>query len=327
MEKIEKIKQGDIRTATRFIRDIEDNVQGLNSVMKQIYPCIGKAHVIGFTGSPGAGKSTLIDAVITSFRKQGKSVGALLVDPTSPFSGGAILGDRIRMQRHTGDPGVFVRSLATRGAVGGLSKAVGNAIHVLDAMGRDVIIVETVGAGQQELDIMNHAHTTVVVLVPGMGDEIQVLKAGILEIADIFVINKADRDGAERLRSDLMAMLHMVEVSEGDWQPPIVRAGNLNDDSFQEGVESLVTQIDNHREYFLTNERISEQATRRRLLYELNENLHASIFEPIFSDLIRDGQLEEFIGKIRRKELDPYTCAENIANKYFKAPAVDKNTT
>jgi len=317
MEMVENIKKGDVQTVTSFIRSIEDNEPGVLDIMKKIYPCTGKAHVVGFTGSPGAGKSTLLDATIASLRTQGKSVGALLVDPTSPFSGGAFLGDRIRMQRHIEDSGVFVRSLATRGVVGGLSKAVGSAIRVLDAMGKDVIIVETVGAGQQELDIMNYAHTTVVVLVPGMGDDIQVIKAGILEIADIFVINKAHSNGAEKLEGDLRAMILMANARENEWVPPVIKTGKFGGDSFQKGIGSLVTQIDNHGKYFLENKSVSEQVKRRRLEYELHETIRTTIFDPIVRALIENGQFEDFVVKIETGELDPYTCAENIAKKYF----------
>ena len=213
-EQIRKIRAGDVRTASRLIRNLEDGLPEAKSSIKRIFPHTGRAHVLGITGSPGAGKSTLVDALISAFRKKEKTVGVLAVDPTSPFTGGAILGDRIRMQRHAEDPGVFVRSLATRGALGGLAKAVGDAVHVMDVMGKEIIMVETVGTGQQEVEIINHSHTVVVVLVPGMGDEIQAIKAGIMEIADIFVINKADRDGAGQLASELGAMLCMVtEVS------------------------------------------------------------------------------------------------------------------
>jgi len=182
---IKKICAGDVRVASRLIRDIEDKIPEAKTKIKKLYPYTGKSFVIGITGSPGAGKSTLTDALIEKLRKLNKTVGVLAVDPTSPFSGGAILGDRIRMQRHAEDSGVFVRSLATRGALGGLSQAAGNAIHVMEAMGKDIIIVETVGIGQQEIDIINHAHSIAVVLVPGMGDEIQTMKAGLMEIADI----------------------------------------------------------------------------------------------------------------------------------------------
>ena len=192
----ERVMAGDVRAASHLIRNIEDNIPGTSRAIKHIFPHTGKAHVVGFTGAPGAGKSTLIDELITAARKKNETVGVLAVDPTSPFTGGALLGDRIRMLRHAEDAGVFIRSLATRGAMGGLANGVGDAIHVLDVMGKNLIVVETVGAGQQEVDIINHAHTVIVVLVPGMGDEIQVIKAGLMEIADIFVINKANREGA-----------------------------------------------------------------------------------------------------------------------------------
>ncbi len=190
-------------TASRLIRNLEDRMPEAKTTIKHIFPLTGKAHVIGITGSPGAGKSTSSTPSSTPSARKEKTVGVLAVDPTSPFTGGAILGDRIRMQRHAEDPGVFVRSLATRGALGGLAKAVGDAIHVMDVMGKDIIMVETVGTGQQEVEIINHSHTVIVVLVPGMGDEIQAIKAGIMEIADIFVINKADRDGSTSSRGSL----------------------------------------------------------------------------------------------------------------------------
>src|SRR5512137_614013 len=240
MEITKKIQGGDIRAASRLIRNLEDRMPEAKLTIKHLFPLTGRAHVIGITGSPGAGKSTLTDRLIERCRKKGKTVGVLCVDPTSPFTGGAILGDRIRMQRHTEDPGVFVRSLATRGALGGLSKAVGDAVHVMDVMGKGLILVETVGTGQQEVEIINHSHTVIVVLVPGMGDDVQAIKAGIMEIADIFVINKADRDGASRLESELTAMLNMVPEFPGGWRPPVILIGNVSDHgAFGEGVEKL----------------------------------------------------------------------------------------
>jgi len=215
---IKKICAGDVRSASRLIRDIEDKIPEAKAKIKKLYAHTGRSFIIGITGAPGAGKSTLTDALITELRKQNKTIGVLAVDPTSPFTGGAILGDRIRMQRHAEDPGVFVRSLATRGALGGLSQAAGNAIHVMEAMGKDVIIVETVGIGQQEIDIINHAHSVAVVLVPGMGDEIQTMKAGLMEIADIFVINKAHRVGAKQLQTELTSMLNLSSKSADGWK-------------------------------------------------------------------------------------------------------------
>ena len=194
----ELVASGNIRAAARLMRDIDDGMPGATEALKAIFPRTGRAYIIGITGAPGAGKSTLTDRLVAHYRALGKSVGVVAIDPTSPFSGGAILGDRIRMQDHATDPGVFIRSLATRGNLGGLSRATGEVIRVMDAMGKDVVIVETVGVGQDEIDIAKTAHTTVVVVVPGMGDDIQAIKAGILEVADIFAVNKADREPKAR---------------------------------------------------------------------------------------------------------------------------------
>src|SRR5512137_176026 len=259
MEQLRKIRAGDVRTASRLIRNLEDDLPEAKTAIKRIFPHTGRAHVIGITGAPGAGKSTLVDALISSFRKKEKTVGVLAVDPTSPFTGGAILGDRIRMQRHAEDPGVFVRSLATRGALGGLAKAVGDAIHVLDVMGKDVVIVETVGTGQQEVDIINHSHTVLVVLVPGMGDEIQAIKAGILEIADVFVVNKADRDGSSKLSRELMAMLDMAPPSafQGGWRPSIMRVENAFEPTgFNKALEDISNKIEEHYKHLVDKDLI-----------------------------------------------------------------------
>ncbi|MBW2638012.1 MAG: methylmalonyl Co-A mutase-associated GTPase MeaB, partial [Deltaproteobacteria bacterium] len=275
-EKAKKIRKGDIRTATRLIRNIENNVPGAKATIKHLFPFTGKAHVIGLTGAPGAGKSTLIDSFISQYRKNDKKVGALLVDPTSPFTGGAILGDRVRLQRHAEDPDVFVRSLATRGALGGLSKAAGDAIHVMDAMGKDVILVETVGTGQQEVEIMNHVHTVIVVLVPGMGDEIQAIKAGILEVADVFVINKADRNGAGKLYRELMHMLDMADSFSGGWRPPIVQIGDMFEkEGFGESIEKVLESVQGHYNNLVEKDLLGDRV-RRKAVVELNEALQSS---------------------------------------------------
>ena len=309
--------EGNVRAASRLIRNLEDDIPEARSTIKHIFPHTGKAHVIGVTGSPGAGKSTLIDSVIKMYRERNRTVGVLLVDPTSPFTGGAILGDRVRMQRHTEDTGVFVRSLATRGALGGLSKAVGDAIHVLDAMGKDIIIVETVGTGQQEVEIINHAHTILVVLVPGMGDDIQAIKAGILEIADVFVINKADRDGTGKLYRELMNMLNMVKDFPGGWRPPIIRIGNAFEPvPFGESVGELFSKITEHYHNLIENDLLGSRIRRKRLM-ELNEALRAYILEPLMKKLVETGEMERMVDKLMRREADPYTLAEGVTKKYL----------
>ena len=317
MEITKKIKGGDIRAASRLIRNLEDRMPEAKLTIKHLFPLTGRAHVIGITGSPGAGKSTLTDGLIDCFRKKGKTVGVLAVDPTSPFTGGAILGDRIRMQRHAEDPGVFVRSLATRGALGGLAKAVGDAIHVMDVLGKDIIMVETVGTGQQEVDIINHSHTVLVVLVPGMGDEIQAIKAGILEIADIFVVNKADRDGSSKLSRELMAMLDMAPPSafQGGWRPSIMRVENaFQPESFGKALDDITTKIEEHYKHLVDKDLIGSRM-RRKATVELNEAIRATILEPVLLKLLGSGQMEGLIEKVMKKEIDPYTAAEDIAKR------------
>jgi len=317
METTKKIQGGDIRAASRLIRNLEDRMPEAKLTIKHLFPLTGRAHVIGITGSPGAGKSTLTDGLIDCFRKKGKTVGVLAVDPTSPFTGGAILGDRIRMQRHAEDPGVFVRSLATRGALGGLAKAVGDAIHVMDVLGEDVIIVETVGTGQQEVDIINHSHTVLVVLVPGMGDEIQAIKAGILEIADIFVVNKADRDGSSKLSRELMAMLDMAPPSafQGGWRPSIMKVENaFQPESFNKALDDISNKIEEHYKHLIDKDLIGSRM-RRKATVELNEAIRATILEPVLLKLLGSGQMEGLIEKVMKKEIDPYTAAEDIAKR------------
>jgi LAO/AO transport system kinase len=318
MEKAKKIKAGDVREASRLIRNLEDSIPEAKSTIKHIFHFTGHAQVIGITGSPGAGKSTLVDGLIEWSRKKGKTVGVLAVDPTSPFTGGAILGDRIRMQRHAEDPGVFVRSLATRGSLGGLSKAVGDAIHIMDAMGKDVVLVETVGTGQQEVEIINHAHTVLVVLVPGMGDEIQAIKAGIMEIADIFVINKADREGTGKLQRELMAMLDMSPIKPGGWRPPIIKIGNAFEPSeFEKGLDELTTKVLEHHEHLVKSNLIGDRV-RRKTAHELNEALRAAILEPVLKVLVSTGELDRMIDQLLKKETDPYSIAEEVQKKYLQ---------
>lgn len=304
-----------MRSASRIIRNLEDGVNNTKQIIKHIFPYTGKAHIVGLTGSPGAGKSTLTDQLIEVYRKKDKSVGVLAVDPTSPFTGGALLGDRIRMQRHAEDPGVFVRSLATRGALGGLSKAVGDAVHVMDVMGKDVIIIETVGTGQQEVEIINHAHTVIVVLVPGMGDEIQVNKAGIIEIGDIFVINKADREGARKLYKEMISMLDTAHSFPSGWRPPVLMVDSVFEPpKFTKDVENVAEAIDNHYQH-LTNNNFLGERERRKVMHEMNEALREAILEPVLNKLIAEGEFESMMDKLLKKESDPYTLAEEVAMK------------
>jgi LAO/AO transport system kinase len=284
--------------------------------MREIFAKTGHSHVVGITGAPGAGKSTLTDELICSYRKKGRSVGVLAVDPTSPFTGGALLGDRIRMLRHAEDKEVFVRSMATRGAMGGISKAVGEGIHVMDVLGKDKIIIETCGVGQQEVEIINHAHTVIVVLVPGMGDEIQALKAGLMEIADIFVINKADRDGAGKLYKETLNMVNMSKDS-GGWTIPVLMVESvLEPIKFAESVEGLTEKIDQHYQYLVENNLLSERM-RRKTAAEINEALWAAILQPILNDLESDGEMEAMIDQLLVKETDPYSLAEKVAERYL----------
>src|SRR5512139_4070435 len=265
-----------MRATARLIRRIDDGERGIFQELALLYRHAGHAHVIGFTGSPGVGKSTLVDRVVTKFRENGQTVGVLAVDPTSPFTGGAILGDRIRMQKHFMDEGVFIRSMATRGHFGGLTRSTADAIIVLDAMGKDVIIVETVGVGQDEVDIVHSAHTTVVVTVPGMGDDIQAIKAGLMEIGDLFVVNKADREGAAKTLRELRFMLQMSadKYRDAGWMPPVIDAMALED----QGVAELYQAILDHRSYLLAHGRdklmkVENARAKSQLLGLISENL------------------------------------------------------
>ncbi|MBN1473155.1 MAG: methylmalonyl Co-A mutase-associated GTPase MeaB [Syntrophaceae bacterium] len=314
---IKKICAGDVRLASRLIRDIEDKIPEAKAKIKKLYAHTGKSFIIGITGAPGAGKSTLTDALITQLRKKNKTVGVLAVDPTSPFTGGAILGDRIRMQKHAEDEGVFVRSLATRGALGGLSQAAGDAIHVMEAMGKDVIIVETVGIGQQELDIINHAHSVVVVLVPGMGDEIQTMKAGLMEIADVFVVNKANRPGANQLQTEIASMLKLASKNGANWQTPIVMVGDAFEPAaFTEKAAELAQKIEEHHQYLIESGKLTERM-HRKALAEINDALSFCLLEPIIEELTSTGKLKHFAEKIKNRKADPYSVAEEIAKNYF----------
>ena len=290
------------------MRWLDDDLPEGREELKALYPHTGKAWILGITGSPGAGKSTLTDQLIRAFRGEGLTVGVVAIDPTSPFSGGAILGDRIRMQDHERDPGVFIRSLATRGNLGGLSRSTRDVVHVLDAFGKDVILIETVGVGQDEVDIVGTAHTSVVVLVPGMGDDIQAIKAGILEIADVFVLNKADRDGADRTEREIHMMIELGDTGRRGWKPPIARTVAVRG----EGIDALMARLREHRAWA---EAAGELAARRRQFVQatfeetLRHNLMARAMAVVAEGRAGLGNLAEELAAGR---LDPYSAAEQV---------------
>ena len=307
----EKIVKGDIRTVARLIRDIDDGMPEVRGVLKELYPHTGKAYVIGITGAPGVGKSTLVDQMVAHLRKRNKTVGVLAVDPTSPFSGGAILGDRVRMQRHSMDQGVFIRSMATRGHFGGLTQSTRSAIDVLDAMGKDYILVETVGVGQDEVDVVRSAHTTVIVVIPGMGDDIQAIKAGILEIGDIFLINKADREGADKTLSDLRLMIDMDQkkYDRGAWKPPILKVQAV----FDKGVADFIDEIDKHAKYLAeTTGGLDFRGGEEKVRQELGEMIKARLIEEVVGRLTESGEFDRAVKSIVEGKVDPYTACENL---------------
>jgi len=307
MSLAEKILRGDIRAASRLMRDIDDRMPNATEELKKIYPKTGNAYIIGITGPPGCGKSTLVDKAVEIYRKEGKTVGIVAVDPTSPFTGGAILGDRVRMQRHSIDNGVFIRSVATRGSQGGLSRSTNDIINVMDAMGKDIIILETVGVGQDEVDIVNTAHTSVVVLVPGLGDDIQAIKAGILEIGDIFVINKCERDGADNLERELRGTLEMGPKREDDWTPLIFKTEALKG----KGIFELVYGIYRHREKLMASDHF-EKKILERTKWEFLCILDSELRDTIIERLEKDKRLDKIIDDLKRRKANPYSIVQKI---------------
>ena len=312
MSLAERILQGDIRAAARLMRDIDDGYASACLELKSLYPHTGNAYLIGITGPPGAGKSTLVDQVTASYRARGKRVGIVAVDPTSPFTGGAILGDRIRMNRHADDEGVFIRSLATRGYLGGVSRSTGDVALVLDAMGMDVVIIETVGVGQDEVDIVRMAHTTAVVMVPGLGDDIQAIKAGILEIGDVFVVNKADRPDADRTVRELTTMLEMNNVKESAWKPRVIKT----EANRGTGIEELVDEFEAHRSY-LFNSRAIDHFLTDKYARTFMDMLKDRLFSEVFRPLQANGTFERIVEDMVARRVDPYTAVEEIVAKQF----------
>ena len=303
---ISSLRSGDARALARAISIVENRAPGWSDLLKALFPHTGHARVIGLTGAPGAGKSTLVDQLARFCRKQNQTVGIIAVDPTSPYTGGAILGDRIRMQDHFADSGIYIRSMATRGSLGGLARTTADVATVLDASGRDVILIETVGVGQAEVDIVRLAEITVVILVPGMGDDVQTIKAGIMEIADIFVINKSDRDGAENVEKESRALQSLAMRHDG-WTPPIVKTVA----SQGQGVEELADAIGQYEAYLQKDNRALKKSVEN-WQERLVEMLRGAMLEKARAQL-GDGNLARLATEVAEHKRDPYTLVEEIA--------------
>jgi LAO/AO transport system kinase len=301
----ERVLAGDSRAIARAISLIENEDPQASALVRAIFGKTGRAYVIGVTGPPGAGKSTLVDRMTADIRGRGHSVGVLTVDPTSPFSGGAVLGDRLRMQGHAADEGVFIRSMATRGHLGGLARATGDAALVLDAAGKDIIVIETVGVGQDEVDIIRTADVSIVTLVPGTGDDVQALKAGIMEIADIFVVNKADREGADRLVSSIESNLMLQTYGPDQWRPPILKTIATNGT----GVLELVDAIWKFRSH---SEATQSARRQKRSAFRLRELVAKRFMDHLERGVLRPGELEAMVGRVAAGEVDPYTAADEL---------------
>jgi len=301
-----RVRGGNLRALARAISIVEDRTTESTELLKALFPFSGNAVLLGLTGSPGAGKSTLVDQIAREYRKQQKTIGIIAVDPTSPFSGGAILGDRIRMQSHHADPGIYIRSMATRGSLGGLASTTADVATVLDASGRDLVMIETVGVGQDEVDIVTLADVTVVVLVPGMGDDVQTIKAGIMEIADVFVINKADREGAERVEREIRAMQSLA-VRTDKWTPPIVKTVA----SDGTGVPEVLAAIESYRAHLSK----SDLGMNRRIenwRKRIAEMLRDKLFQRVVTDYLGNGEAERYSAEVAEHKRDPYSLVEEI---------------
>ncbi len=313
MQLASKVLEGDIRAAAKLMRAIEDEAPSAAEELKAIYTQTGRAYIVGLTGAPGVGKSTLINNLINVFRVKGMKIGVVAVDPTSPFTGGAILGDRVRMQQHGLDEEVFIRSMATRGRMGGLAKATLGMIHVMDAMGKDVVLVETVGVGQSEVEIARVADTSILVMSPASGDEMQMIKAGIMEIADIFVVNKADRGGAENIAGAIEFMLSMKNYSAGEWRPSIV----LSEAVYGKGSEQIVTEILKHRDH-MTAGGLLEKRRKERAKLELHEAIESSIADYMHQRLEEGSEMDQLVEDVARRKTDPHSAAMIIIEQFSK---------
>jgi len=303
---ITHVRAGDARTLARAISAVEDHAPESVELLKALFPFTGNALVVGLTGAPGSGKSTLVDQLAREYRRRHRTVGIIAVDPTSPYTGGAILGDRIRMQSHHADEGIYIRSMATRGYLGGLASTTADVATVLDAAGKDVILVETVGVGQDEIDIVRLAEVTIVILVPGMGDDVQSIKAGIMEIADIFVINKSDREGAERVEREIRAM-QTLAIRSDKWTPPIIKTVATEG----KGVPELAQAIDSYVE-FLKKENLTLNKKVQNWRERLVEMLRESLLERVLREQMGDGAVTRYAAEVAEHRRDPYSLVEEI---------------
>lgn len=301
-----QIRGGDVRAISRAITAIENGDPAAESLLRELFPHTGKAFRLGITGAPGTGKSTLVDRLAAHYRTQQKSVGIIAVDPSSPFSGGSILGDRIRMQGHAGDSGIYIRSMATRGFLGGLARATTDVALVLDAAGKDVVVVETVGVGQDEVDIIQLADCTIVVLVPGLGDEVQHIKAGLMEIGDIFVLNKADREGTDRIEQQLLAMLSLAPERDG-WRPPLLRTVATEG----KGIAELAAKVEEFRNLTVARHDASARQVARwkkRLL----ELLQARLLDRVLERHLNANELDAMAAEVAARNMDPYAAVNEV---------------
>ncbi len=295
----------------RAISLIEDEAPEAADLIRGIFPRTGRAYLVGVTGPPGAGKSTLVDCLVTETRQQGETLGVVAVDPTSPFTGGAILGDRLRMQAHAADPDVFIRSMATRGQLGGLARSTTDVALVLDAAGKSLVIIETVGVGQDEVDIVRTADVSIVILVPGTGDEVQALKAGIMEIADIFVVNKADREGADRTVTAVESNLALQSFAAGEWRPPIIKT----EATTGRGIPELWAAITAFRSH---PDAGRDRRRRARSEFRLRELVTHTFLEHVEREVLTPGELDALVERIAAREIDPYTAAAGILQRVLK---------
>lgn len=309
-----KVLEGDVRAAAKLMRAIEDEAPRATEELAAIYPHTGRAYIVGITGAPGVGKSTLINNLINIFRSKDIKIGIVAIDPTSPFTGGAILGDRVRMQQQCIDEEVFIRSMATRGWVGGLAKATLGMIHVMDAMGKDIIIVETVGVGQSEVEIAKVADTAIVVLSPASGDEMQMIKAGIMEIADIFVVNKADRGGAENIAGAIEFMLSMKNYLPGEWRPSVI----MSEAVYGKGVEQLAADILKHKDY-ASSVGLLGKRRRERAKLEVIASIESNITDYMHQRIEEGGDLEQLVEDVAQRKTDPHSAALKVIKQFSTA--------